>query len=230
MKKLITFTAILFSHVFAFSQTEHKTFYDNGNPKIVGQFDENGKCTGEWNYYLENGQLEKKGSFINQQQIGEWIFYKDGYLYNIAYFENGLIQTDKWFYPSGKKFALGFYKNGEKSGKWEYFEENGTVKLIERYKNGKENGNCIWYFPDQKLACKGAYKNGLKTGKWKYYYENGNLKNVSHYSKGKKNGKWKFYHENGTLSEIGKLKNGDKKGLWKFYDEQGKLTETRNYD
>lgn len=43
---------MLLVQIFAFSQTEHKPFYDNGNLKQVGQFDENGKCTGEWKNVL----------------------------------------------------------------------------------------------------------------------------------------------------------------------------------
>lgn len=111
---------ILLIHVFAFSQTEHKIYHKNGNLKQVGQFDENGKCTGEWKYYDYNGELEKVGNFINQLQIGEWFFYIDGYLYNIANYENGVIQTDKWYHKNGKKQALGQYKNGKK-------QENGSI-------------------------------------------------------------------------------------------------------
>lgn len=109
MKQLITLLALLLVHVFDFSQTEHKIFYDNGNLKQAGQFDVNGKCTGEWKYYEYSGKLEKVGNFINQQQIEEWFFYIDGYLYNIVDYKDGVIQKDKWYHQNGKTLALGQY-------------------------------------------------------------------------------------------------------------------------
>lgn len=99
---------ILLIHIFAFSQTEHKIYHENGNLKQVGQFDENGKCTG-WKYYDYNGELEKVGKFINQQQIGDWFFYIEGYLYNIATYKNGIIQTDKCYHKNGKKQENGYH-------------------------------------------------------------------------------------------------------------------------
>lgn len=229
MKQLVTFLALLLVHVLVFSQTEHKIFYDNGNLKQVGQFDANGNCTGEWKYYGYSGKLEKVGNFLNQQQIGEWFFYIDGYLYNIANYKDGVIQTDNWYHKNGKTLALGQYKDGKKTGKWKFYQESGALKQIERYKDGKEDGNWVWFYSNNQIACRGKYKKGLKTKVWRWYYENGNLKNVSNYVNGKRNGQWKWYNENGVLLEMGQFKSGDKRGQWKLYNENGYLTETRNY-
>ena len=70
---------------------------------------------------------------------------------------------DKWFYKNGNQEAIGYYLNGQKNGKWPYYQENGGLKQIENYKEGKAHGEWLWYFPNGALACKGTYKNGLVT-------------------------------------------------------------------
>src|SRR5690606_20037767 len=86
MKKLITLTALLLTHIFVFAQKEHKTFYENGNIEIQGQFDENGKPTGEWKYYEENGKVESIEHFSENR-----IFRK-------SYWQNGRLQEVGTFF------------------------------------------------------------------------------------------------------------------------------------
>lgn len=62
MKKHLILIAIFFVHLIIFSQTNHKTFFDNGNLKEIGPFDENGSFKNgdkraSWKFYDEEGNL-----------------------------------------------------------------------------------------------------------------------------------------------------------------------------
>ncbi|MFT4684883.1 MAG: antitoxin component YwqK of YwqJK toxin-antitoxin module [Flavobacteriales bacterium] len=55
MKKIILFIAVALLSTIANAQ-EHKEYYENGQLKEIGKY-ENGKETGEWKEYTENGKL-----------------------------------------------------------------------------------------------------------------------------------------------------------------------------
>ena len=56
---------------------EHKQYYDNGNLKVTGIYDENGQKTGEWKSYHENGKLYSVGKFENGKATGKWKFFDE---------------------------------------------------------------------------------------------------------------------------------------------------------
>lgn len=96
-----------------------------------------------------------------------------------------------------------FDKNGNKTGKWKEYHENGYLKSV------------------------GNYVNGNREGEWNFFYDNGEELNVEYYKNGKhSNGTEKA---NGQLEKTGSYKNDKKTGEWKHYDQQGNLIKTENY-
>jgi len=106
MKKLLFFTICLFAvfNVYAGDAgiKDHGTFshtYDNGKPKIKGQYDD-GKRVGKWEYWYpsgnrmlteeyERGELQGRftmwytnevkrmeGDFRHNKQVNQWTYYK----------------------------------------------------------------------------------------------------------------------------------------------------------
>ena len=57
------------------AQKEHKAYYDNGNIKEEGQFDTDGKGTGNWKFYSEDGTLSYTGRYEKGSPNGEFKFY-----------------------------------------------------------------------------------------------------------------------------------------------------------
>jgi len=54
-------------------------YHNNGELAKIGSYNENGKRTGNWKTYHDNGKLESTGDSKNGEQIGEWIYYdKEG--------------------------------------------------------------------------------------------------------------------------------------------------------
>ena len=83
----------------------YREFYDNGQVKIVGQYDDNDLKTGLWNAYFDNGNKLSSSNYKAGINNG----------YSIVY------------YPNGNVRYFGDYKDGERIGKWTFYDENGNV-------------------------------------------------------------------------------------------------------
>ena len=68
----------------------------------------------------------------------------------------------------------GEYLNGERNGKGKEYNDDGELKFVGEYLNGKIwNGKVKEYnYYNGKLEFEGEYLNGKKNGKGKEYYEN----------------------------------------------------------
>jgi hypothetical protein len=100
------------------------TDWNNSQPikdgKRINQYDNEGNKTGYWEEYWDNGDLERKGSYINGLMDGMWeIYYIDGELY-----------------------SRGPYKDGERNGEWFYYNNyDGKLEYKTLYKNGDKIKN-----------------------------------------------------------------------------------------
>lgn len=125
----------------------------------------------------------------------------DGKIIREAYYRNGKMGMDTWWFTEGHK---------QWEGDWQYINE---LKYYTRwFKHGSIQSQTD-------LA-------GLNT----HFYENGNKKQQVQYVNGKKHGDFKKWYESGTLMEYGWYDNGTKLGKWTYYDEDGSINKIINYD
>ena len=174
----------------------------------INQFTHNGKKTGIWEEYWNNGQLYSKGLYKDNKKDGIWE----------TYYSNGQLKS---------KFS---YKDGKYDGIWEEYHENGQLKSKFSYKDGKYDGIWETYYSNGQLDSKGSYKDDKKEGYWESYYSNGQLKSKGLYKDGKYDGIWEEYHGNGQLYSKGSYKNGKKDGIWEFYYDNGQLSSKGSYE
>jgi antitoxin component YwqK of YwqJK toxin-antitoxin module len=120
---------------------EFKKYYGNGNIKMIGFKNKNGKIKGELKYYYKNGELknimnvdtgEKKeyfrngvlkrtGIFLDGGKTGEWKeYYDNGQLKEVGYY-------------SKRDGILKYYLNDKKIGEWKYYDETGKLIKTENY-------------------------------------------------------------------------------------------------
>ena len=149
-----------------------------------------------------------------------------------------LVQRNNLYY---KKFSSepfsgdisgldnGKFKDGRRDGPWEYFHENGQLRMKVTYKNDKPEGFYEVYFDNGKPEWKGTYKNGKMHGVWEWSYENGHMRVEDNYKNGKRHGPLTGYHKNGFLRVTGEYKDGKKDGQWMLYDEDGQRYVTADY-
>ena len=170
------------------------TRYPNGNIKseITYKSEYSNVKNGKALYYHENGKIERKENYKDDERNGEWIwYYEDGNIeakgtynkYGKPY--NGTFISYNLF---GKKYK-GTYKNGKLDGEWIYYDENDNIEVKETYKNGNRDGETRFS-----------------------YYENGNIKLKETYNKDyKKDGEWIWYYEyeDGNIEAKGIFKDGE---------------------
>ena len=77
MKQLILFLIAALLINISYTQNEHKEYYENGNLMETGQYNEDGKATGEWKIYHENGRIKGVGKYENGKMIGRWRYYNE---------------------------------------------------------------------------------------------------------------------------------------------------------
>lgn len=183
-----------------------KDFYPDGSLRSEGRYD-NGKQTGVWKYYHANGKTEQTGVYNSQgKPEGTWKwFYEDGKLLkeesyrkglrdglSTEYDETGKVVTEgefadgleegPWFEVIGDTYVRGSYREGMRTGLWEYF-------YIDR--NGDRTDSLCFY--------RGSYIDDNPDGKHTWYWETGALKNEGSYVNGRKEGDWLLYNSDGTL-------------------------------
>lgn len=131
----------------------------------------------------------------------------------------------KTFHKNGQLKSIGFKDDsGNYVGERKDYYENGKLKEVTNYENGKLNGQIKQYYENGNLKTIGPVKNGSLKGVWKDYFENGNLKRVYWWGPFYvQPTTYKDYYETGKLKQIKKYdKNG---GLteWKMYHQNGNI-------
>ena len=184
-------------------------FYPNGQKRYEGQF-KNGKCTGEFRYYDEQGNLQATN-----------VFDKSG--------EKALNKT---YAPNGRVIATGYYLNQKKEGEWKYYDkDSGQLLLSEENKEGQVHGWSRLYNPrNGKLAEETQYVDGQQEGTCLKYSDTGSLMMECSYHAGQLDGPAKVYYPSTALKEEGQYSHGEKSGTWKTYNEDGDLILEESYE
>jgi antitoxin component YwqK of YwqJK toxin-antitoxin module len=134
------------------------------------------------------------------------------------------------FYPNGKPFIDGNYRQGKQHGEWSYFFDNGQLQRKVTYQDGRLHGEWDRFRADGTLAAKHSYENGLRHGIWQTFDATGKqLLQEEVYSHGKPNGTMKAWHPNGKLKVQVEVKDGVSHGRTQQWDENGKLLADVTY-
>ncbi|MFA8451689.1 MAG: toxin-antitoxin system YwqK family antitoxin [Bacteroidales bacterium] len=86
-----------------------------GDHREVGEY-ANGRKTGLWKYFHDNGKQSFNGKFVEGQPHG----------------------VHSYYYENGKMREQGKYQMGRKHGTWREYATDGTLLVWITYKNGKE--------------------------------------------------------------------------------------------
>lgn len=140
---LISISLLLLHFGFANAQEDSGDYYPNGQLKIKWVQNSLGKCDTAYEYY-ENGKLSAISTYKRSFGAGSKI---DGV--KINYYENGTIAVYSDYkegLPVGRQYAnfingtLGyekFFANGFKSGRWVFYNEDGSKRLEQVYEEQK---------------------------------------------------------------------------------------------
>ncbi len=88
--------------------------YDNGRPRVAGDYDADGLRVGVWRFWYEDGHLAREIEYlagIRERAAREW-------------HPNGVLATE------------GFYVGGEREGQWRWWDARGQVTGEAAYSGG----------------------------------------------------------------------------------------------
>ena len=184
-----------------------KEFYDSGQQKVIGEYN-NGGSIKHWAWYYENGQQEMVGEYDFVKEHGHWTAWNS----------------------SGKIIFEGNYINGKQDGVWKYYYDNGAKRFAMTFAVGKMNGTYeAWYINGNKKTT-GNYQLDKMHGKWIHYYENETVKSKETYYEDTLNGQYEDRYPSGKIFSVGKYKMGYHVENWLHYHENGKIMCKESYD
>lgn len=113
-------------------------FHENGTTKMRCYYDDRPLEAVE---YYENGQLKSSGKSMGVLKTGVWeSYYPNGQLMEVGsyqindeqqqYFKNGLWRS---YHENGKLYRIGHFKNGNRTGQWYSYKENGAQSITRNY-------------------------------------------------------------------------------------------------
>lgn len=95
--------------------------------------------------FYNNGNLKTK--VIKYQFLSEVIhFYENGKIQEIGFFDVDGNKTGHWlyYYENGNLMTEASFKNNKKSGKWKTYNQKGKVIVYMKYKRGKRIEGFFW--------------------------------------------------------------------------------------
>lgn len=86
-----------------------------------------------------------------------------------------ILLKEVQYYEDGQKKLEGAFKDGQRTGQWQYWYADGKLWSQGVYKKGIENGlKTIWH-PNGQKYYEGKLKMGERVGIWKFWDKEGNL-------------------------------------------------------
>ncbi len=128
----------------------------------------------------------------------------------------------------GKSLTKGSYKNGNRTGAWQFIQMNDTLQQEGSYVDGKRDGEWKFYSSDGKLSCIMPYTRGKKDGVFKGFFLGGNLAFEKKYVNDSIVGVSTEYYQNGKVKETATYQGDTLDGLVKSYYDNGSLDVERN--
>lgn len=222
-------------------------YYENGLVNSIKNYS-NDTINGTYEVY-ENGVLDRTFSYAKGNQNGPFTtFYSDGSLktegyfidgdlnfYKNIYWQNGTVARKEKFIDDHKTSLVTYnlkgaiennfdYKN--KTGKFTFHYNNGTIIQVADMINGKLNGKFISKDNLNTPILECEYVNGLLHNSYKKYSPLGTVFSESIYYCGKLNGSYKQNDLVGNLRLSDENTFGDENGKsTRYYPNKSKMTE-----
>lgn len=195
--------------------------YPNDNVKEIYFTNGKGIKDGPAEGWYSNTDPEYVGFYRNGLPAGKWKIWNLGVIPSIE----GDYESGIWisYHPNGQIKTKGIMINGEKTGIWTVWDENGIFVGNESYKNGQLHGPLLMRYLDGSEE-QGIIENGVRIGLWVTTYPDGTVKARGSYdNKNRRVGDWTEWYPNGDTKSSGFYEDGHRMGPWILADEDGTI-------
>lgn len=141
---------------------------------------------------------------------------------------DGNISKAALITSSGVLKEDGLLCQGEKSGSWATYQNDGKIHAQTSYINGKKNGSYLEFSERGTIEFVAHYLNDQLHGTSSWYHTGILMKQIT-YDRGKLNGKFREYFISGRLQKEANYKNGNLDGNLTYYDEQANIVLQYSY-
>jgi len=189
-------------------------------------------------WYYNNNALQAIGNVDDltkkdQEQIGYWQYFNptNGAISSKAHFNDKGERhgESKWYYNDGKIKEVGNYVDGKAEGVVLNYYENGALEYEIPYVNDTINGEVKEYTKSGCLASQMNFVNGKRNGLSKYYYLNGDLHYETTFIDNDRDSVFIEYYHDGSISMKYSMKKGERDGEYKEYYEDGSIKVEGQY-
>ena len=224
MPKLIFLILFIFSSLLVFSQVEIDT---------TNRYDVNGKKNGYWQKVDYGDVLIYEGRFDHGRPVGTFNYYfpDTRKKAEISHFAIGMSDSAYaiTYHHNGSIMAKGVYRNKQKDGIWQYYNDSEKILSKENYDRGWKVGRAEIYQQNGTLAEIQYWKENYEDSLWVSFNENGNLVMERFYIRGKLNGKVITFYDSGAKKLDGDYINGYRVGKGIYYKEDGEVKRTEKH-
>ncbi len=220
-----------------------EVYFNNGNISSKENY-KHGVPSGEWTTWNEQGTMIQKMQYTSdgtQMVLNTW----DSKGRPEVIDGNGIF---KLLFTNGKVLETSAIKNGNKTGSYKKYYENGTMDEEGEYRDGVYYMMNAWTIDGVPTVVKGEgqyendsginagftisglVQNGLKSGKWTISSsENQTTTQELNYMNGKLEGTNVVYFEGGEVNAEGNFKNDKREGKWTWYFQNGEVESAINF-
>ena len=176
--------------------------------------------------YLDEPEIVAEPTIVRTQTFNEE--YDDGSKRverEVAHYSDNHIEAHgryREFYPNGKPFVEGQFREGRQHGEWTFYHDNGQLNRKATFNNGQPDGAWDVHRADGSLAAKRSFRNGQRHGEWTTYDQTGTKPlRIEQYTDGKPDGVWKIYFPSGAQRQQLGFKDGALDGTSIEWDDKG---------
>jgi antitoxin component YwqK of YwqJK toxin-antitoxin module len=183
---------------------------------------------GEIRYFSENGDKLKTVNYLNGMLNGmAEEYFPDGKLKKQGLYTDGQKSGIWKQWEQDGKYGIGSFENDVPEGKWTFYYADGAIKSVGKFKDGIQSGVWTEYSATGDIA-EGTYLNGLPEGTWVSRYKNDKPRYIGSFNKGLKEGYWQEWDALGSLSK-GNYLNDARDASWTILDSNGNKLAEGNY-
>lgn len=100
--------------------------------------------------------------------------------------------------------------------------DNGNQKIVYQYLSliGDDTSDYFYeyYYENGEIKIKGLENSGIRKGEWIYYFQDGTVQAKINFTNDTANGLFTVYYQNGTVKYKGQFKNNLIDGIWQIND------------
>ena len=200
-----------------------KLFYKSGKLLFKGNYNDNTR-KGIHFWYNINGTVSKSSDYTinNYEKCLE--NNRTGELLMTCKYHHGKLNGPVELYIQDIPHITFNYKNGKMTGLITIISLFHTLSFMGSIVDDLPHGNQHLYNEDGDIKAIIPFYNGRKTGLFRKYYDSGNLMSAVNYRNNIRQGVEKIWYETGEIKAIRNWKNGKKSGLCRMYSRSGVTT------